>query len=144
MECSNNRQIFRGWKIITKPPAETWGPCTEYKPQRRDTKGQTLYYNFKFFKCLFLMISFKHFNLPFSPPSTRSSGKERIWGEWMCLERVLWSNSCLCCLEIGSSAQVSSSQTLQMHQQRSLVEYSKLKSAAVALPTRDSHASASM
>ena len=29
----------------------------------------------------------KRFNLPSSPPLTRGSGKERIWGKWICLER---------------------------------------------------------
>jgi hypothetical protein len=36
-----------------------------------------------------LMMVFKHFNLPFSPPPTRGSGKERIQGNWICLEMVL-------------------------------------------------------
>jgi hypothetical protein len=45
---------------------------------------------------------FKCFNLFFSPSSFRGSGKERICGKWTCLERVLWSKSYLCCLEIGS------------------------------------------
>lgn len=63
-------------------------------------------YNFKFFKPYFLMIVLKHFNLPCSPPTTRGSGKERAqgWGEEVDqFRKVLWSNSCLCSLEIGSS-----------------------------------------
>jgi hypothetical protein len=43
------------------------------------------------------MMVLKHFNLPLSPPPTRGSGKERI------RERVLWSNSYLCCLKTNSS-----------------------------------------
>jgi hypothetical protein len=34
------------------------------------------------------MMVLKYFNLPFSPPPTRGSGKERIWGKWTCLERL--------------------------------------------------------
>jgi hypothetical protein len=33
------------------------------------------------------MMVFKHFNLPWSPPTTKGSGKERIQGKWTCLER---------------------------------------------------------
>jgi hypothetical protein len=33
------------------------------------------------------MIVLKCFNLPFTPPLTRGSGKERIRGKWTCLER---------------------------------------------------------
>jgi hypothetical protein len=49
-----------------------------------------------------LKMGFKCFNLPSSPPPTRGSGKERIWGKWTCLEMVLWSKSHLCCQEISS------------------------------------------
>jgi hypothetical protein len=50
----------------------------------------------------------KHFNFPYNPPHTRGSGKERKrgwgWGGGVDLFRkVLWTNSLLCCLEIGSS-----------------------------------------
>lgn len=34
------------------------------------------------------MMLIKCFNLSFSLPPTRSSGKERIWEKWACLERV--------------------------------------------------------
>jgi hypothetical protein len=34
------------------------------------------------------MMVLKRFNLPFNPPPTRASGKERIWGKWTCLERL--------------------------------------------------------
>lgn len=44
----------------------------------------------------------KCFNLPFSPPPTRGSGKGRI-REVDLFRKVLWNNSRLCCLEIGSS-----------------------------------------
>jgi hypothetical protein len=36
------------------------------------------------------MMVLKHLNLPFSPPPTRVSGKERIWGKWACLEMVFF------------------------------------------------------
>jgi hypothetical protein len=49
------------------------------------------------------MMVLKCFNLLSSLPLTRGSGKERIQGKWTCLEMVLWSNSHLCCQEIGSS-----------------------------------------
>ena len=55
----------------------------------------------------------KHFNFPCSPPPSRGSGEERIWGKWTCLEMVLWSNSCLCCLEIGSSVHRSAAAAAQ-------------------------------
>ena len=55
------------------------------------------------FQNLFLMMVLKCFNLPSSPPLTRGSRKERIPGKGTCVERVLWSNSHLCCLEISSS-----------------------------------------
>jgi hypothetical protein len=42
---------------------------------------------FNFFQNLFLMMVLKCFHLPFSPPPTRGSGEERIWGKWTCLER---------------------------------------------------------
>ena len=60
--------------------------------------------NFNFFQILFLMVVLKHFNLPCSPPPTRGSRKERMGeGEVDQFRKVLWSNSCLCCPEIGSS-----------------------------------------
>jgi hypothetical protein len=40
-----------------------------------------------FFQTLFSMMILKHFNLPYSPPPTRGSGKERIQEKWTCLER---------------------------------------------------------
>jgi hypothetical protein len=55
------------------------------------------------------MMVLKYFTLPFSPPPTRGSGQERIQGcvgvGWAVslFRKVLWSNSSLCCLEIGSS-----------------------------------------
>jgi hypothetical protein len=50
------------------------------------------------------MMVLKPFNFPCI--TTRGSEKERIWGWGVDLFRkVLWSNSSLCCLEIGSSAQ---------------------------------------
>jgi hypothetical protein len=33
------------------------------------------------------MMVLQCFNLPFSPPPTRGSGKERIWKQWVYLER---------------------------------------------------------
>jgi hypothetical protein len=33
------------------------------------------------------MMILKHFNLSSSPPPTRASGKERIWGKWICFKR---------------------------------------------------------
>jgi hypothetical protein len=33
------------------------------------------------------MMVFKCFNLSCSPPPTRGSEEERIWGKWICLER---------------------------------------------------------
>jgi hypothetical protein len=47
--------------------------------------GETIVTNF--FKRLFLIMVLKHFNLPSSPPPTKGSRKERIWGKWTCLER---------------------------------------------------------
>jgi hypothetical protein len=47
------------------------------------------------------MIVLKCFNLPFNSPPTKGTGKEKIWGKWTSLERVLWSKSYLCCLEIS-------------------------------------------
>ena len=48
------------------------------------------------------MLVLKPFNFPCI--TTRGSEKERIWGWGVDLFRkVLWSNSSLCCLEIGSS-----------------------------------------
>jgi hypothetical protein len=64
----------------------------------------------------------KCFNLTCSPPPTGSSGKERLRGKWTGLEMVLWSNCHLRCQEISSSVH---------------------RSAAVAMPSRDSQASAS-
>jgi hypothetical protein len=49
------------------------------------------------------MMALKPFNFPCSPPLTRGSIKERIWGKWACLERVLWSKSYLNCQEISNS-----------------------------------------
>lgn len=49
-----------------------------------------------------LMMVLKCFNIPFIPPPTRGSRKDRILGKWTCLEMVLWSNCHLCCLETGS------------------------------------------
>jgi hypothetical protein len=43
--------------------------------------------NFNFFQNPFLMMVLKCFNLPFSPPPSGVSGKERIRGKWTCLER---------------------------------------------------------
>ena len=45
----------------------------------------------------------KYFNLPFSPPPTRGSRKERIQGKSTCLRIVLCSNFHLYFLEISSS-----------------------------------------
>jgi len=59
--------------------------------------------DFNFFQILLLMMAFKQFKLSCSPLPTRGSRKERIQGKWTCLEMVLWSNSYMCCLEIGSS-----------------------------------------
>jgi hypothetical protein len=56
-----------------------------------------------FFQILLLMMVLKCFNIPCSPPPTRGSGEERLWEKWDLFTKVLWSNSCLCCLEIGSS-----------------------------------------
>jgi len=33
------------------------------------------------------MVVLKSCNLPFSPPPTRGSGKERMQGKWTCFER---------------------------------------------------------
>jgi hypothetical protein len=46
-----------------------------------------MFCNFNYFKPYFLMMVLKHLNLPCSPPLTRGSQKERIWGEWTYLER---------------------------------------------------------
>jgi hypothetical protein len=57
------------------PPAVAWGPLSH--PQT------TLCCKFNFLNLLLMMV-LKCFNLPFSPPSTRGSGKERIGeaGRW--------------------------------------------------------------
>ena len=39
------------------------------------------------------MMALKCFNLPFSPPPTRGSEKERIQGKWTCLERFFGATS---------------------------------------------------
>ena len=48
------------------------------------------------------MMVLKHFNLPYSPAPTRGSGKQKDMGKAVLFRKVLWSNSCLCCLEISS------------------------------------------
>jgi hypothetical protein len=61
------------------------------------------------FQILFLMMVLKHFNLSCNSLPTRGSGKERIrggggrWGGVDLFRKILWSNPCLCCLEISSS-----------------------------------------
>ena len=37
-----------------------------------------------------LMKVLKHCNLPFSPPPTRGSGREKIQEKWTCLEKIFW------------------------------------------------------
>lgn len=47
------------------------------------------------FQNLLLIMVFKCFNLPSSPPPTRGSGEEKLIGQrrvWTCLEIVLWAN----------------------------------------------------
>jgi hypothetical protein len=39
------------------------------------------------FQILFLTMVLKCFNLPWSPPPSRGSGKGRLWGKWTYLER---------------------------------------------------------
>nr|AAP86254.1 Ac1-290 [Rattus norvegicus] len=90
------------------------------------------------------------FSKPCSPPPTRGSGKERIWGKWTCSERFFGATPHL--LLSGHqqfSSQVSSgssvhSQTLPGHASSPVLysQDSKHRSAAVALPSRDSQASA--
>ena len=53
---------------------------------------------------LFLIMFLKPFNLSFIPPPNRDSGEERIGGKVDLFRMVLWSNTYLCCLEIGSSS----------------------------------------
>lgn len=95
---------------------------------------------------------FKRFHLPCSPPPSRSSGKKGFWGKWTCLEKVLWSSSHLHCQEISSQF------TGQQWQLDALANTSQIRytsspvlkcrdsnheSAVVAVPSRDSQASAS-
>jgi hypothetical protein len=60
------------------------------------------------------MMVLKHFNLPFSPPPTRGSGKERIqgMGEWNCLERFFGATPI--CVVWKSIVQFTGQQT-QLH-----------------------------
>jgi hypothetical protein len=62
---------------------------------------KTFIYKF-IFVSLFLIMVLKFFNLPFSPPPIRGSGKERSGEKCICLD-VSLEQLQLCCLEIGSS-----------------------------------------
>ena len=92
------------------------------------------------------MMVLKCFNLPSSPPPTRGSEKERMWGKWTCLEMVLWSNSHLRCQEISSSVprSVVAAQTTHKHfTDTPEVQFSSVRIAAVVeKPSRNGQPSA--
>jgi hypothetical protein len=67
------------------------------------------------FQSLLLMMVLKHVILPFSPPPTRSSGKEREQRKCTCLEMVPWSKSYLACLEFNSSVHWSAAAAQSSH-----------------------------
>ena len=88
----------------------------------------------------------KCFNLPSSPPPTRGSGKERIWGKWTCLERFFGATP-ICV--VWKSAVQFTGQQWQLDPLHGYISnpfresrVSKQESAAVALPSRDCQASA--
>jgi hypothetical protein len=63
----------------------------EFVKEMEETSGASEPVTLIFLKPILMMV-LKCFNLPPSPPSTRGSGKERIWGKWSCLEMVLGAN----------------------------------------------------
>jgi hypothetical protein len=89
----------------------------------------------------------KCFNHPSSPSLTRGSGKERIqgwgWGEVELFRKALWSNSCLCCLAIGSSVHGLAGSSSLIHLQTAAVQFGRVGLAIeVTQPSRDGQASA--
>ena len=74
------------------------------------------------------MVVLKLFSLPFNPPPTRGSGKERIQGKWTCLERFFGATPV--CVVWKSAVQFTGQQqqldpfanTSWIHQQSGLVE----------------------
>lgn len=79
------------------------------------------------FQNLLLIMVFKCFNLPSSPPPTRGSGEEKLIGQrrvWTCLEIVLWANP-ICIVRI--SAVVSSHKSAAIHSQTPFMNQKKLR-----------------
>ena len=63
-------------------------------------------FSFSFFQTLFLMMVLKCFNFLFSPPPTRSCGKERMGQGVDLFWKATWSNSHLYYLEYNISSSV--------------------------------------
>ena len=100
------------------------------------------------------MVVLKRFNLSCSPLPTRGIGKERIWGKWTCLERFFGAT--LICVVWKSAVQFTGQQqqlnplanTSHTPADTPAVELGRvgianMKSALVALPSRDSQTLAS-